>query len=227
MNELIFSIHIFVVAGTVLGALWLGKEALVVLIALYAILSNVFVTKQIILFGLQATPTDALTIGIVLSLNLLQEYYGQSITKKAIWISFAGSLVFTLLSQLHLIYLPSSFDTTQNHALSLFGVMPRIMVASLFTYLVVQRIDCRLYEFLKKRLSGNHLIVRNYGSVLVSQLIDTGLFSFLGLYGIVDSILPVICISYSIKLIVIFVATPFLWFSKKIMLVKNYESISL
>lgn len=149
MNELIFIFHALLVTGCALGALKLGKEALISLIVHLAILSNLFVTKQITLFGFQATPTDALTIGLVLSLNLLQEYYGQAITKKAIWISFLGSLTYTLLSQLHLVYTPNAADWTQSHALSLFGVMPRIMFASLTTYFLVQRIDCMLYDLLK------------------------------------------------------------------------------
>jgi queuosine precursor transporter len=217
MNEIIFIIHIFVIIACVLGALKLGKEALCALIVVLAILSNLFVTKQIILFGLQATPTDALIVGLVLSLNLLQEYYGQEITKKAIWISFAGSLVFVILSQIHLWYIPSSFDTTQIHALSLLSMMPRIIAASLFTYLIVQRIDCFTYGFLKKKFDGNYLVLRNYGAILFSQLIDTVLFSFLGLYGIIESIVPVMVISYCIKVIVVLIATPFLWFSRKIM----------
>lgn len=226
MNEFIFCIHIFVIMCCALGALRLGQEALIVLIALLALLSNLFVTKQIMLFGLQATPTDALTVGLVLSLNLLQEYYGKSITQRAIWISFAASLVYVVLSQLHLIYTPTARDVTQGHADALFGVMPRIVIASLFTYLVVQRIDCMLYEAMKKRFNA-YFLVRNYGSVLFSQLLDTILFSFLGLYGLVESIVPLIAISYSIKVLVIMVATPFLWFSKKIMTEKQYESVSL
>lgn len=226
MNELIFIIHTIFISLCVLGALRLGKEALIGLVSILAILSNLFVTKQIVLFGFQVTATDALTIGLVLSLNILQEYYGKEITKKAIAISFAGSMVYTMLSMLHLAYIPSISDITQSHAFSLFGVMPRIMLASLFTYFVVQRLDCLLYEFLKNRCNNNYLVLRNYGSVVISQLLDTILFSFLGLYGIIDSIFPVICVSYAIKLIVIVVATPFLWFSKKIMLVKNYESVS-
>jgi len=226
MNELIFIFHALFITGCALGALTLGKEALISFIALLAILSNLFVTKQIMLFGFQATPTDALTIGLVLSLNLLQEYYGKEITKKAIGISFILSMAYTLLSQIHLLYLPSMHDTMHHHALELLGLMPRIVCASLFTYFIVQRIDCLLYEALKNRFKGRYLIARNYSSLIISQLLDTILFSFLGLYGTLDAIIPVMCISYCIKLIVIAGATPFLWFSKKISRVPPYESIS-
>lgn len=227
MNEIIFASHSLFITGCALGALYLGKEALITFIASLAILSNIFVTKQIVLFGYQATPTDALTIGLVISLNLLQEYYGKEITKKAIGISFLISIVYTFLSQFHLLYLPGIHDTTQHHASALFGIMPRIILASLFTYFVVQRIDCLIYGFLKKKFNNNYLIARNYASLVFSQLIDTVLFSFLGLYGTIDSIVPVIIVSYGIKLILIMIMTPFLRFSKKINRIKSYEHISL
>ncbi len=227
MNELIFVFHALFITGCALGALYLGKEALITFIGLLAILSNLFVTKQIMLFGFQATPTDALTIGLVLSLNLLQEYYGKRITQKAINISFILSLVYTLLSQIHLLYMPSMHDTMHHHAHHLFGLMPRIICASLFTYYIVQRIDSFLYELLRKRLHNNYLVFRNYASLVFSQLLDTILFSFLGLYGTLDSIIPVICISYCIKLMVIAGTTPFLWFSKRISRVKPYETVTL
>ncbi len=227
MNELFFITHTLFIMFCSLGALRLGKEALIALIVLFAIFSNLFVTKQITLFGLQATPTDAFTVGIVLSLNLLQEYYGKVVTQKAIWISLVGSAAYILLSQLHLAYIPNVFDTTQAHALALFGMMPRIIGASLFTYFIVQRLDSWLYGILKKKCNNNYFILRNYGSVIISQLFDTILFSFLGLYGIVESVVPLICVSYSIKLLVIGMATPFLWFSKKIMIASSHESVSI
>lgn len=227
MNELIFIFHAFFVTGCTLGALYLGKEALISLVVLLAILSNLFVTKQIMLFGLQATPTDALTIGLVLSLNLLQEYYGKNITKKAIGISFILSLAYTAFSQLHLMYIPSMHDTMHSPARSLLCMMPRIVCASLFTYFIVQRIDCYFYELFKNKLAHKYLIMRNYGSLILSQLLDTILFSFLGLYGTLDSIIPVIAISYSIKLIIIAFTTPFLLLSKRISRVKTNESVSI
>lgn len=227
MNELIFAFHAFFIACCSLGALYLGKEALIGFIALLAILSNLFVTKQVVLFGFHATPTDALTIGLVLSLNLLQEYYGKTIAKKAILISFVLSMVYTALSQIHLLYYPSIYDVTQLHALEFFGLMPRIVCASLFTYFIVQQFDSYLYELLKNRFNNNYLILRNYGSITISQLLDTIIFSFLGLYGTVNSLFSIICISYLIKLIVIAGTTPFIGFSKKIYRVKEHETISL
>ena len=215
MNEYIFLAHICFITTAALGALRLGKEALISLICLMCILANIFVSKQITLFGLHVTATDSLSIGACLGLNLLQEYYGRSATRQAIWLSFGAGLVCTVLSQLHLLYIPSVFDTTQEHYQALFGIMPRIMIASFTTYIVVQYIEMALYALLKRHIP-HLLLTRNFCSMAICQLLDTVLFTVLGLYGSVEHSGHIIILSYVIKIIVLSLATPFLWFSKKI-----------
>ncbi len=86
---------------------------------------------------------------------------------------------------------------------------PRIVAASLFTYFVVQQFDMRLYGFLKSKLENRFYMFRNYSSVALSQLLDTVLFSFLGLYGIVTHIWEIVLVSYAIKLAILLFTTPF------------------
>jgi uncharacterized PurR-regulated membrane protein YhhQ (DUF165 family) len=52
---------------------------------------------------------------------------------------------------------------------------------------------------------------------MVTQLLDTILFSLLGLYGLVANIWQIIIISYLIKLFAIGIATPLVGFSKWVM----------
>ena len=67
MNEIIFTFHVVVIAAGSLFALFLGKEALACFIGLLGILSNLFVTKQIVLFGLTVTSSDAFAVGGIFS----------------------------------------------------------------------------------------------------------------------------------------------------------------
>src|SRR3972149_8192561 len=99
MNELIFMIQVALIAGSVLATASLGKDALMGLITLCAVMANVFVLKQISLVGLNATAADVYIIGASLSLNVLQEYYGRPAAKRAIWVSFFLTLIFMLMSQ--------------------------------------------------------------------------------------------------------------------------------
>ncbi|MCX5921843.1 MAG: queuosine precursor transporter [Candidatus Dependentiae bacterium] len=217
INELIFSAHSLFIAASALLALRMGKEALVAFISVQCILANIFVTKQTTLFGFNATCSDAFTIGAVLGLNLLQEYFGQESAKKAIWTSFGLLAFYGIVSQIQLAYVPSPSDTMQDHFQAILGFMPRIVIASFVVYLVVQFFDSWLYARLKIALVNRHLVIRNGASIIVSQLLDTILFSFLGLYGIVDNILHIIIVSYIIKLAAIALAAPSVALSKRIM----------
>ncbi len=197
-------------------ALRLGKEALVAFICTQCVLANLFVTKQIILFGLNATASDAYTIGAVLGLNLLQEYYGKSITKKAVWISFFILIFYAIMSQIQLLFIPSQFDVNQSHFYAILYAMPRITVASFSVYLFVQHLDRIIYGYLKKLFNHRFLVGRNYVSIGICQLADTILFSFFGLYGIVQNIWSIILVSYAIKMAALFLTTPFLMAAKKL-----------
>jgi len=216
VNELIFIFHCLIIASSSLFALFLGSYGLVAFICIQCILANLFVIKQITLFGYTATCSDAFTVGATLGLNLLQEYFGKEITKKAIVINFFLLIFYLIVSQIHLIYIPTNFDTTQQHFMSILSAMPRIVIASVSVYFLVQMLDYYIYGILKRKFHQKYIIFRNYFSIAFCQLIDTVLFSLFGLYGVVENIWHIIFISYAIKLISIIIATPFVTFSRKI-----------
>ena len=77
----------------------IGNQALCSFLCVQAILANLFVIKQITLLGFTATASDMYIVGSVLTLNLLQEYYGKDEARRAIWISFSMLLFYTIVSQ--------------------------------------------------------------------------------------------------------------------------------
>jgi queuosine precursor transporter len=211
----------FVISCATIGALWLGKEALIGLICVEAVLVNLFVSKTILLFGLTATASDALAVGIALALNTLQEYYHKPLTQKAIAISFACALFYVVITLLHLAYIPAPTDSSNHYFQALLQPMPRIIFASLATYLLVQYLECYLYGTLCTLWQNRFFIIRNYTSVAVTQLLDTILFTFLGLYKLNESfsswntLLQIIVVSYTVKLLALSIGAPFLGFTKK------------
>lgn len=211
MNELLFFSHILLVVAFALIALRLGKTALIAFIALQGILANLFVVKQMSLFGFSVTCSDVFAIGGILSLNLLQEYFGKDSAKMAVRISLASLLFFAVMSQFNLFYAPTPFDSTHNAFLTIFSSTPRIVVASIATFYIVQQWDIRFFSFLKGRFPLRVAI-----SLVFSQFIDTVLFSFLGLYGLVESIFDIILISFLVKCVIIATSSPFVMFSKKV-----------
>jgi len=219
-NELIFLSYLGLVSISALYALRLGKEGLTGLICVQVILLNLFVTKQITLFGLTATASDALAVGATLTLNLLQEYYQKPAARRAIWISFFCSLFYIALSFLHLAYIPAASDASQAAFIQLLRPMPRIIIASLGVYLLVQYFDSALYAYLRSSWKNKFFVIRNYSSLALSQLLDTILFTFIGLYGInesfssVSTLFDIIFVSYIIKLLAILITVPFIRMAK-------------
>lgn len=204
INEIIFIFHSITLGLFSILALKLGKTVLVLLLCLQVILSNLFVSKQIIIWGLNATSSDVFSIGAGLCLNLLQEYYGKAVAKRTIWISFFSLVFYLLMTQIQLLYLPSEFDTMQNIYRSLFGFMPRLVIASLISYLISQNLDSYLYGYFKDKFAGKYFFISNYGSLLISQLFDTACFTILGLYGIMQNPFEIFLVSYAVKIVSIF-----------------------
>jgi len=215
MNECFFLFHIILLVSFVLFSLKAGKESLITCFVLQVILANLFVTKQIFCFGLHITCTDVYTIGSLFTLNLLQEYFGKRYAIQAIWILSFLCFFFIVMSQMHLIYLPSSYDVMHPAFQAILSSTPKILFASLFVAILTQKLDVELFGYFKTKFSKKSLILRFGGTSLLTQLIDTLLFSFIALHGLVHNIGDVIVMSYLIKVIIIFCLTPFTILAKR------------
>lgn len=214
MNELLFFFSAFLVVTFALLALRLGKSSLIAFIAIQGILANLFVVKQMALFGFSVTCSDVFAIGGILSLNLLQEYFGKEAAKRAVQISFLSLIFFAVMSQIHLFYVPTAADETHSAFEAIFSSTPRIIIASIAVFYIVQQMDIRLFGWLKSFVTK--LPLRIALSLLVSQFIDTVLFSFLGLYGLVESVFDIIFVSFLVKCLVIATSSVFVTFSKRV-----------
>ncbi len=216
MNEILFFAHILFVIGSVVIILRKsGCLGLTVFIALQAILANLFVIKQMTLFGFEVTCSDVFAVSGLLSLNLIQEFYGIESAKKAIWISFVCMVFFALMTQIHLNYIPSPSDQTHQAFSQIFSATPRIIFASITVFFIVQQIDIRVFSFLQKFFKESRLPLRIALALFLSQTIDTILFSYLGLYGLVASIVDIILVSLLVKFITIGASAPFTAFARR------------
>jgi hypothetical protein len=203
MNELAFVLQISVLVGALFWAARIGKEALIALSCLLSVFANFFVLKQMYLLGWNVTCSDAFAIGGIFGLNMLSQAYGKDVAKKTIWISFFGMLFYAVVSQIHIFFIPSPHDTSQGHFAYLLNTAPRLLMASLVTFFIVQQVDVRLYGFFQKKLSRLSWQTRSTFCLLISQALDTVLFSLLGLYGIINDLFSMMVVSYLVKCTVI------------------------
>jgi len=197
-NEFLFFMQTTVLGLASFGASLLGPHALVSFICLQALCANIFVAKQIIIFGLHATCADAFSVSAAIALILAQEQYGYQLAKNAVFISFGSMIFFSIISQLHLLYIPIITDTAHIHYQELFSPMPRIMIASLMAFFIAQLSDMYGYRLMRK-VPISPLIASPL-TIAISQLIDTILFTFLALSTITNHPFEIITISYSIKM---------------------------
>jgi queuosine precursor transporter len=216
MNELIFFVHVAVVMLAVLGAVRLGREALIAIIALQAVIANLFVIKQITLFGMHVTSGDVYIVGSMLGLNLLQEFHGQESVRKSIWISFGALLFLGVMGQFQLLYRPNAHDFTQEGFEMLLSPQPRILFASLAAFFVVQQLDMRLFSWLKQRFARVPLALRSGTSLAICQTVDTILFAFLGLFGMVSNVGHIILICLIVKFTIIACMTPLTGLARRV-----------
>ncbi len=227
MNEILFFCQTIMGLVFVLLAFKAGRTWLYALIAVFYVLANIFVTKTITLFGMEATGGNVLYGAIFLSTDLLSEYYGKDAAKKGVFIGLGAVLLYLIMSQFILAYQASPNDWGAAEGMtSIFGFAPSIILASLIAYLISQLHDVWAFHFWKKKFQGNYLWVRNNLSTWVSQLLDSVVFATLAfavfprLFLNPDAVLPIpvvfeiIITTYFLKILVAAIDTPFIYLSR-------------
>lgn len=211
-NEMVFGALVVVIALSLYLAERMGHCTLVALVVLYSVIANLFVCKTIALFGFVATASDAYAVGISVGYNMIQEGSGARAARIALYSALLISICFIAISMLHLLFVPAPSDWAQPHFLALLMPQPRILFASLFTYYIVQNVDITLFGKIKRQFPTLPFGLRSGLSTGIVQLVDTIMFSILGLWGIVSPLTSVIIISWGIKMCVIVLGIPLLGF---------------
>lgn len=195
-----------------------GKTGLFVWIGFSTVLANLQVVKTIEIFGLTATLGNAMYGSAFLVTDILNEKYGKEEAKKAVWLGFFTLLSMTVLMQMVLLFKPHEIDFAQEHLSALFGILPRIALGSLCAYLVSQFADVYIFTYLKKKFpSDRQFWIRNNGSTMISQLLDTIVFTsiaFLGVYPF-DEWIQIFITTYLLKFIIAALDTPFGYIAKR------------
>lgn len=206
--------------------LW-GKTGLYCWIAMSVIIANIQVMKTIGIFGLVTAMGNIIYSSTFLATDIISENHGKKEAKKAVWIGFFILISTTIVMQLTLHFIPHESDTLSPALNQIFGLLPRIAIASLIAYLISQHHDVWAFEFWKKVFKGKHLWIRNNFSTMTSQLLDNVIFTwiafvgFFGLFGWTQVftwgiIIQIFLVSYAMKWLVAVVDTPFVYLSKVI-----------
>ena len=146
--------------------------------------------------------------------DLISELYGQKKANLVVFSGFIASLFVLLFLWLggQFNSIPSSIvdDVTYN---SVFRNAWRLIAASMVAYLIAQFIDVRIFHFWKRLTNGKHLWLRNNGSTIASQLVDTSLvicILFIGVWK-PDQIISAIFDGWMFKMLMAFIDTPIIY----------------
>lgn len=204
-----------------------GKKGLYGWIAMAVIIANIQVMKTIGIFGFVTALGNIIYSTTFLATDILCENYGKKEANKAVWMGFFILISVTIIMQLCIKFVPHESDTLHPAIEQIFGLLPRIAIASLTAYLISQLHDVWAFMFWKRLFKGKHLWIRNNFSTMTSQLIDNIMFTwiaFVGLFGLFgweqvfswDIILQIFIVSYVMKWVVAVFDTPFIYWSKGI-----------
>ncbi len=210
-NASLLIAQIFGISFITFLCLKIGRQAVNSWLVVLAISLNLMILKQVNIFGLDVTTCKALGVCYILGLNLMQEYYGKREAQVHVLIAALCTFGFVMLQQMHMIFLPNEFDTTQGHYSAIFSCMPLITAVSFITLIFIQLLDIRFFGWLQDVLGARRLTTRDVISLAMSQTVDTlvfyGLLSFFE--DIWGNVWHVIAFTLIIKFMIIFMITPY------------------
>ncbi|TCT25519.1 hypothetical protein EDD68_10373 [Melghiribacillus thermohalophilus] len=194
-----------------------GKAGLFVWIGMSTVVANIQVLKVVELFGVTATLGNIMYGTIFLATDILNEKYGREEAKKAVWLGFFTLISMTVMMQIALMFIPSSDDTVQEALAALFDLVPQVAAGSLVAYVISQNFDVWLYQKIKSKFTSDQFLwLRNNGSTMISQFVDTAVFCIIAFWGMfsLQIWVEIFLSTYLIKFIVSALDTPFIYAAK-------------
>lgn len=235
LNEILLILSLIITYSAVLLLFALFREqGLYLWTVIATIAANIEVLIVINAFGMEMTLGNILFASTFLVTDVLSELFGKKAAQTAVWLGIATSVCFILISQSWMLYIPNENDFAMPSIRTVFSNTPRLMAVGILVYVIVQLFDVWAYhkwwEFTSRRFkdSKKFLWLRNNGSTLVSQLLNTILFTwgaFLGTHN-TQTLISIACSSYIIFIVTSLADTPFVYLARYLQSSIGNHSIS-
>lgn len=209
---------------TVLMYRFFGREGLLGCIILSILLANLQGPKLTTILGMQTSLGVIFYSSIFFATDLLSEKYGRSVANQAVRIGFAVSCMVVVMLTVALQFLPTNDPETAEFSKeiqasfeNILNFTPRFVFGSLLAYLISQSLDVWLFHWIKRKTQGRWLWLRNNGSTMISQAVDTLLYSFVVWWGVVelDTAMQLGLVKYGFKLAIAAFDTPFIYWARR------------
>jgi uncharacterized integral membrane protein (TIGR00697 family) len=209
-------------AFTILMYRMFGRDGLLGCIILSILLANLQGPKLTTIFGLQTSLGVIFYSSIFFATDLLSEKYGRAMANRAVLIGFSVSCILVLMLSIALLFLPSTDPETaefssriQQSFENILNFTPRFIFGSLLAYLISQSLDVWLFHWIRKKTDGRMLWLRNNGSTMISQAVDTLIYSLVVWWGVVElsTAIQLGLVKYGFKLAIAAIDTPFIYWA--------------
>lgn len=194
------------------------------------VLSNIISAKliQLPFFQNFCIPAGLITYPLTFLLSdLVTEIYGTRKAKLMVYTAFGMSLLSFGIIQIALL-LPSPAIENRQDFHNILGLSGLRIFSSLTAYLIAQIVDIQLYAWIKIWTKDRFLWLRNNGSTLISQMVDTLVIDIIYLYwGLkmnMDQVFPIMIFSYAYKSAFSAASTPLLYFS--LFLIRRWQRLN-
>ena len=193
------------------------KEGLYVWLSIATILANLTVCKMIDVFSFTTSLGNVLFASTFLATDIMSEKYSKKDAKKGVYISIFSGITFIIITQLTLLFIPSSDDVVNDAMKTLFGISIRTISASMIMFFISNMSDIYLYNKLKEKLPDK-MWLRNNVSTITCNCIENYFFNTLAFIGIfpMSVIISIATTTTIIEMVIALCDTPFLYLSKKI-----------
>ena len=179
--------------------------------------------------------TFELSVGILpypitfLVTDIISEIYGREKANRVVMVGFISSIFImgvVMVGDMVSATQWSPVDDSVFHRV--FGLFGPAVFASMTAYITAQFIDIRIFHFWKRKTNNRHLWLRNNGSTIFSQLIDTlSVLFLLCSFGVIDWVrfYPLLLNGFLFKVLVALIDTPFFYLFSH--LLRNFFGLKL
>lgn len=201
-----------------------GKAGLYAMTVFCTLTANIEVIILIKAFGMEQTLGNILFAASFLITDILSENESKEAANKAVSLGIFTTAAFILVSQGWLKYIPVSEDEIITSIRTVFSNTPRVMLSSIIVYAITQKFDVwfyhKIWNFTKNKGgdSRSFLWLRNNGSTLTSQFLNTLLFTLGAFWGVYDisTLINIFLSSYLIFIVTSLCDTPAAYLARRI-----------
>ena len=142
--------------------------------------------------------------------DVLTEVYGYANARRCIWAGFAAMVFMAFMSWVVVAMPPAGVWDGQSAYESVFGLVPRIVIASMLAFWAGEFVNSFILAKMKIWTGGKHLWSRTIGSTFFGQAVDSLIFypvAFLGIWE-TEAVLTVMVTNWALKVLWEAVLTP-------------------